>query len=228
VAACLATQLPEQTLSESPETDYAANLSTSLDLLKSWKFHVNRKRFHHKFVLIDKRIMYFGSMNVFSHFDTSECMRRTEDPEEIEEACEKFNLDHCEECMRKHHELWGNSDVDIPMKQFGLLLKKQRIRLSLSQLDLERLSGVPHQTIGAMERGRNCHIDAFLSVLKALGLSLAMVPPDTAPAILNITRNYWNEIPTLETPKQSTRSKKRTEQTSLIIAPSASTTTSTN
>lgn len=228
VSSCLTTQsvgAMEEPLPEDLKSDYEQNRTTSLDILRSWRFHLNARRFHHKFVLIDKRVMYFGSMNVFSHFNTSECMRRTEDPDEIEEACEKFDLDYCEECMKQNNELWGNSTVNAPMTQFGVLLRKQRLRLKLSQVDLERLSGVPHQTIGAMERGKNCHMDAFLSVFKALDLKLAVVPEDTAAAVLNITRSYWNEVPTLDPlPEKRTpnRSKKSGRETSsIIIAPTS-------
>lgn len=226
VSSCLTTQTVseiEEALPDELEPSYEQNRKTSLDILRSWKFHLNARKFHHKFVLIDKRVMYFGSMNVFSHFNTSECMRRTEDPDEIEEACEKFDLDYCEECMKQNNELWGNSTVNAPMAQFGALIRKQRLRLNLSQVDLERLSGVPHQTIGAMERGKNCHTDAFLSALKALKLQLAVVPEDAAAAVINITRRYWDEVSTLDaTPEKrtSSRSKKSgREPSSIIIAP---------
>lgn len=226
VVTCLTTQRPERVkleLLNSEGDPVSDNYSTSLELLSLWRTHLNQSKFHHKFVLIDDRILYYGSMNIFSHFNTSECMRRTEDKEEIEEAIDKFNLKHCEVCMNDIIELWGDSAQKEHVVKLGLLIKKQRTRLDLTLQDLARLSGIPRQTISGMELGENSRLSSYLTVLEALNLRIALVPSDVEPAVLNVTRHYWNEIPSLDTVKGRKPSKKSKSKTldSIIIAPSA-------
>lgn len=226
VVTCLTTQMTE---GESDIDQINDELTweptkTSIDTLMSWLVHINPLKFHHKFVLIDGRILYYGSMNVFSHYKTSECMRRTEDPDEIFEAIRKFNLDDCEECMKNEKQLWGNAPIDKPSAQFGILVQKQRLKLKLSKLDVQKLSGVAHQTIAKIEQGENCKIESIIAVFRALGLKFAIVPADAAPAVLNITRDYWNEIPNLDqsNSKRSKKpSKKDVEKSDFIIVPSS-------
>lgn len=224
VVICLTTQRPgyldgEQIAEEEPGR---VSFQTSMELLNLWRTHLNQNRFHHKFVLIDDRILYYGSMNIFSHFNTSECMRRTEDKEEIEEAKSKFNLKHCEVCMNENIQLWGDAEEREHAAKLGILLRKQRKLLKLSLGDLERLSGVTRQTIAAMERGENSRLSAYLRVLEALQLRIALVPKDVESAVLNVTRHYWNEVPPMEAyqKKMSTRKPKR-KSDSIIVFPSA-------
>jgi len=100
-----------------PPSEQGGHLSEQADrvvnLLREWGVNVTqRKRMHQKIAIIDRRITWEGSLNILSHRDTGERMRRMEGGNAAEEVIRDLELDEaeaagdltdefCPECLKK-------------------------------------------------------------------------------------------------------------------------------
>jgi len=84
-----------------PPSEQGGHLSEQADqvvnLLREWGVNVTqRKRMHQKIAIIDRRITWEGSLNILSHRDTGERMRRMEGGNAAEEVMRDLELDEAE------------------------------------------------------------------------------------------------------------------------------------
>jgi hypothetical protein len=76
------------------EIRYQSNKKKIIDNMKSMGimgFYRIRK-FHYKGAIIDRKITWFGTMNILSHIDGKECMERIEDPIFVKQLLDKMDI----------------------------------------------------------------------------------------------------------------------------------------
>ncbi len=72
----------------------------TLAQLKDLDVHVNlRSRIHSKLAVIDQSVLWEGSLNILSHFDAIERMRRFTDTNDIDGTVSEAKLDECDSCQ---------------------------------------------------------------------------------------------------------------------------------
>jgi DNA-binding XRE family transcriptional regulator len=142
-------------------------------LLRGWGVHVNeRERMHQKLIIIDGSILWDGSLNFLSHFNTTERVNRFVDKQKVREALTLHGLDNCDVCNSKSvhagRELPGGRD-GRQRRIVGAVIEKKRRMLGLTQHELAKRAGVGQSVISKLERGLH---DARLSTLDRLSETL--------------------------------------------------------
>ena len=85
-------------------------------------------------------------------------------------------------------------------------LKTTRVRKGLSQRELSNRSGVPQGHISKIENGAvNLRISSLITLARALGLELALVPRHAVPAVQSIVRSSEQPPTGHEEPISTTR-----------------------
>jgi DNA-binding XRE family transcriptional regulator len=183
-------------------------LLANIDLLKKWNFHVNLKnKIHSKFAIIDRRILWEGSLNILSHFNGSEHMRRWENADEAEHIIETHALLNCPTCIEVISLFspgYPNSTPDA--NQFGDWLKRNRVHAQLTHRKLETLSGISRKTISQIEKGQGCFLNTASTLIEHMKLELCMVPAHLVPSIAQF---LYKEMMARRKVTQNVRSKKR-------------------
>ncbi len=154
--------------------DYAekiATLNAVSDKLLSIGIHINKvPKIHEKLVVIDENILWEGSLNPLSYFDTSERMTRWQCSEQVRSALTMHNLTNCSFCLEAL--LVGNLRFI-----FGNVIARRRKILNLSQKEFSELTGVSQTTISRIENGEyDCRISRVSKIFEALGLHCRPVP----------------------------------------------------
>lgn len=142
------------------------HLEESRALLRSIGVHVNlRPLIHEKIATCDDRILWDGSLNILSHYNTNERMTRLVSRDEVRKAIEQHGLDTCEECAL----LSGKSELSSIARSIA----RQRNRLGWSQRDLAGRSGVCQSVIAQVEQDKqNITMETLEQILSSLGLNL--------------------------------------------------------
>jgi DNA-binding XRE family transcriptional regulator len=152
-----------------------AGIATSmnlLELLMQWLSNngahvILRKRIHAKLILIDDAILWEGSLNFLSHFDTSEHVRRSSNWREVLEVKERHKL----------KEIPSYVQGTVKHDQIHRMLAQRREGAGLSQADIAQELDMDKSEISRMERGRRRLLNTCLTkVLDALDLRLILVP----------------------------------------------------
>ena len=154
----------------------------AVEELQSFGVHVNlRTKVHEKVMVIDDFILWEGSLNPFSHYDTSERMRRWTDGEMSRKAVEKHKLNTCDYCpaLPEAWTLKNGKDAEVSKMQFlGECVRNRRIAVGLSQAELARRCGVGQDIISRIEIGkRNAHLTTLIQICNTLNLELNAAPP---------------------------------------------------
>lgn len=161
----------------------------AMELLTQLGVHVSlRPRIHEKLVVIDDRILWEGSLNVLSHYDSSERMTRWVDRALVAKTISKFKLDSCDHCLPLP-DAWtgeGGAETEARKLQFiGACIKRRRIARRLTQDGLAAIAGLPQSTISGVEIGsRNSRMSTLIQICDALGMQMVIAPRHCLPAIL--------------------------------------------
>lgn len=154
----------------------------AVEELQAFGVHVNlRAKVHEKLIVIDDLILWEGSLNPFSHYDTAERMRRWTDRDMARKAVEKHKLNGCDFCptLPEAWTLKGGKDAELCKMQFlGECVRNRRLAIGLSQVELARRCGVGQDVISRIEIGkRNAHLTTLIHICNALNLELNAAPP---------------------------------------------------
>jgi transcriptional regulator with XRE-family HTH domain len=140
-----------------------------IDSLLDSGVHVElREKIHAKFIIKDEDVLWEGSLNFLSHFDTTEHVRRSINRTEVNEVSKRHKLNDCENCKKVR------SGHDSRLME---LITKRREVMGLSQGDLAKAIDAVQSQVCRLESGETAPIHKlFLQVLCALRLRLVLVP----------------------------------------------------
>src|SRR4030095_2941245 len=175
-----------------------------IEMLESMGIHVNvRKHIHAKFAVVDDKVLWEGSLNILSHSNTKEHMRRWQSQKEIRAIVEKNSLADCSKCTANHVR-FGMGAKGLPrLAVMGALLKRYRNRQPLSQTDLAKRSRLRQARLSEIEGGKNITLDTFFAITEGLGVEPVIVPELLIPAVTEFLNNAMGDD---ETPQRMTTS----------------------
>jgi hypothetical protein len=123
-----------------------------------------RERIHAKFVIIDDRILWEGSLNFLSHFDTREHVRRSVNRKEVRE-------------VKRRHDLNEASNGTINDAQLRETIATRREAFGYNKTGLADCASVARSDISRLEKGESkLFSDVLIKVLDALDLRVMLVP----------------------------------------------------
>jgi DNA-binding XRE family transcriptional regulator len=163
-------------------------LAANIKLLEVNGVHVSlRPGIHAKVAIIDDEILWEGSLNILSHNDTQESMRRWTCRVQVARSLAKNELFNCNTCsIQPGFSLFANHNFSIAdrVKFMWCRIVDKRKLLGLSQTELAKRSGVIQSTISECISGkRKIMLEAFVAICHALDLELIVVPRYLVPAI---------------------------------------------
>lgn len=188
ITVCIFLQVPNAWTKEGPLTE-AERLDLSAFykrcvVLQSWGVHLNLKtKVHQKISVIDGKVHYEGSLNILSHRDTAENMRRFASPEEADLIIELHGLDLCLMCNEAKNFFSTHNLEDSPLKRIGESIKRRRISIGLSQEQLASRSGLWRPQLSILEKLCNTTLSTFVNIVNAMDLEILLVPKRHALAI---------------------------------------------
>jgi len=180
VRVCVIAQLPNDWNEEQRLADLKA-LEAPIQTLQTIGVHVSlRLGAHEKIVVIDEEILYFGSLNTLSFYESTEGMLRFVNRVYVERAMVKYKLDFCAVCSaRAPLGLLPSKDTSPSesLQFIGKCIARRRRELGLSQTELARASKIRQSVISDIELGkRNVEFDTFHRIFKVLNLRMLPVP----------------------------------------------------
>lgn len=194
ITICVFVQEPRNWLSDrdglDPQVLYnLQEFGLAVQMLRSWGIHVNlRKDIHAKLAVVDDEILWEGSLNILSHANSKEHMRRWKSEAETRAAVTKHALSTCAECEANYRRYGVAVRRLQRFAEVGPLLATQRARKQLSQRALAKISGVPHNRISQIEAGRNMKLDTLVRIMDALGLKILVVPELFTASVMRFLR----------------------------------------
>jgi hypothetical protein len=198
VVVCLFVQSPagKTASSQQQEIDFAIEQEErelALRILQLVSVHVTFvKNIHEKFAIIDGSILWEGSLNIMSFFNTNEHMRRWSNKKEAAAIREKYRLDSCTQCMSNA----ANSVIrgDGSVSGAGNLLRMHRTRLGLSQRQLAAKSRIAQSRVWQAESGENLTLGCLRKLTQQLELELVLVPKLFAPTVADFVRRLDDSL----------------------------------
>jgi DNA-binding XRE family transcriptional regulator len=164
----------------------------AVELLLRIGVHVTqRPLIHTKAVVVDNSIFDEGSLNVLSHYNTSERMNRWTNVIKVREAVTSLKLNQCAQCFERQP--WTfNDGAQLPEKflaYFGAQIADSRIRAGLSQDELVKMRGMSQKALSNIELGKsNPRVGTVARILSVTGTELIPVPPHLLPAVQQVLK----------------------------------------
>lgn len=192
VAICVFVQKPQKYKDSKREPDPSpfsepTTFDDLCELLESIGVHVTQvSRIHGKNVVIDFKISWEGSMNVLSHTNAKEHMRRSTDSDEVYEIVRQQELKKCAKCLVNRRKFSFGNASESRLKQVANLLIQNRKLQRVSQRKLAKLTGVSHQRIGEIESGSNLKIETMLTYGDHIKVETLLVPEHYVAAVCNL------------------------------------------
>lgn len=166
----------KSTPSERAQEEDARNM---IHWLEGQGAHLNlRPRIHEKIAIIDKAVLWEGSLNILSHKNTEERMRRIKSERETQKAINDHRLNLCERCLEL-----ARVEGDSVRTQ----LVHARKTLRLSQRELANFSGVSQTFVARLEKGeQQMSMESAEKICKALGYRIVVLPDWVVPTVFNV------------------------------------------
>ncbi len=144
-----------------------------LEKLQSMRVHVNLvPKIHAKLAIIDQAILWEGSLNVLSHKNTGERMRRFTDLQEIQQAIAEEKLYACKACEAMESSVVAHSVQDLA-KRLAFIRRAQRV----SQQSLARRCKITQSRIAKIESGKtDMKLSSLLLLTRQLDYEMILVP----------------------------------------------------
>lgn len=147
-----------------------------LELLLSWGVHVNlKKNVHQKIAILDGKVHYEGSLNMLSHGENGENMRRFSSESEATLMKEKHGTDLCVDCVAAtaKHSIGANDESQFA--RIGAALKRRRLALGMSQEKVANHAGISRSRYGQLEKFCNASLPVYFKLLSTLGMTSLIV-----------------------------------------------------
>lgn len=144
--------------------------------LKNRNVHVNFKaNIHAKLAIIDESVLWEGSLNILSHNDTSERMRRFKSVSEIRQAITDNKLDECLECP-------ALSNGSAAKLLSGIA--QRRRKFNITQTELGKMCGLSQARISQIEQEyHDVALSTFCALTSELELEVILVPKFVVPSV---------------------------------------------
>jgi transcriptional regulator with XRE-family HTH domain len=193
VVVCAFVQEPQHWGTDSkflnPECTYEiAEMRLLIEMLQSLGVHVNlRKKIHAKLAVIDEAILWEGSLNILSHVNTQEHMRRSTQKRDISDVFNKHGPFNCSNCAANGLKVGVADGESWSWSLFGKVVQRHRVRLGLTQRELARRCGISHSRISQIEAGKNNFTASTLTQLADhLGMEPLLVPKLLVHSVANL------------------------------------------
>jgi len=171
------------------------------------KIHLNlREDTHHKIAAIDRMILYEGSLNLLSANKNGDNMRRFHDAATTEEGIHKWELDTCDPCTQAIEQQSVNPASRRVISEMGGKLFTLREKSGLSQRELAIACGLSHQTISALEAGRDGLLSTYLKALSVLKTRITLTEEVSLPGVCALLARHDSSRPKKELSKATTAS----------------------
>jgi DNA-binding XRE family transcriptional regulator len=152
----------------------------AVQLLLDAGIHVNfREGIHEKVAIIDEHILWEGSLNILSHYNTSERQRRWECAKETRAAVRLHHLDGCGTCGEE----FGMMDERKNLERIGQAVADARRKCGWSQAQLAAHADVAQRVISNIENGNDARISTILKICEQLDAELCFVEAFLMPAL---------------------------------------------
>lgn len=183
VRVCVIAQEPREAATHSSSELRSQVLQGARSMLSDLQIHLTfRPLVHEKLAIIDELIVWEGSLNILSHFNTSERMTRWLSRHKVEEVISKHHSLKCQICDHLFLESLGAASQSDDY--LATAARQRRIRLGLSQRDLAHQVGISQNVISLFESGkRTLSLGCLRHLYQALGLRLLPVPYFAVPMI---------------------------------------------
>lgn len=169
---------PGQRLSprDRAQEEDAANM---IHWLQQQGAHLNlRPRIHEKIAIIDKSILWEGSLNILSHKDTEERMRRIKSQREVRKAIVDHRLNMCEQCLESEK---------LEVANVTSQLVKVRQMFKLTQRDLADACGLTQSVVSRFEkRDANVSMESVEKLARGLEHRVVVLPEWVLPTVFTI------------------------------------------
>jgi DNA-binding XRE family transcriptional regulator len=179
-----------------PESTYEiSEVRLLIEMLQSIGVHINlRKKIHAKLALIDEAILWEGSLNILSHSNTQEHMRRSAEKSEIAAVIDKHRLYDCNSCVENGLSLGVQDGQSWSWSRFGEVVQNHRLQLGLTQRELARRCGISNGRISQIEGGRdNFTASTFMKLVEHLELEPVLIPKLFVPSVANLLQRRLPE-----------------------------------
>lgn len=190
VQVCIYLQTPENwnvPASRLPNDASAKLQSTVNDILalqRTGAHVIIRPKVHVKFAILDEAVFYEGSLNILSHNDNFEGMRRFNSVAETRKRIRQERFLNCSLCAK----LKADNNLDHVHRQ----LQAQRKNLQLTQSELGRLTNLKQSQIARVEAGEAIQMSTLVKICEGLGAKIVLIPNSLTPAVVNLLNNFWN------------------------------------
>jgi transcriptional regulator with XRE-family HTH domain len=160
-------------------------LEECLDDLRNAGAHVNlRERIHEKVHCLDNRILWDGSLNALSHYNTTERMNRWFSAARTHDAMLAHRLHHCLECNDFSIAAALTRNEEAQLKFIGRQIAQRREALRLSQSEVAAHANTVQPVISQIESGSlDMRSGTLTQIAQAIGLRLLCVPTFFLPSI---------------------------------------------
>ncbi|MGH7194834.1 MAG: helix-turn-helix domain-containing protein [Candidatus Saccharimonadales bacterium] len=148
-------------------------LEVAIKALQNYGVHCNlREGIHEKMVVVDEQIFWEGTLNVLSHYHTSERMNRWCSRIETRKAIAKHHLDECNSCSRI-----GLVSEREQLRLLGARILQRRLSLGLTQAQVATLAQVNQPMISKLELGKvDCKVCTLMRICRALDMAVMQLP----------------------------------------------------
>lgn len=190
IRVCVFVQMPRNWKGDGDAIEAASNrdLESVIELLEQHGIHVNLvRKIHKKIGVIDGCILWLGSLNILSHYDTEELMLRKVDPVAALAVIKRNVTRKCVACREARKPIASSVSLGEFLEDIGKHLKQLRAKAGYEKAELAEISGVSRWKIGRIEKNEaEPTLREAYALLTALGREVGVQAPGT--------RLYFEEI----------------------------------
>lgn len=183
IRVCVFIQMPRSWKRDVDSVDAASNrdLESVIELLEQHGIHVNLvNKIHKKIGVIDGCILWLGSLNILSHYDTEEVMLRKVDPVTALAVIKLSVTDKCDPCREARKPIASSVSLGEFLENYGPRLFELREKAGYSREQLSDLSGVSRWKLARIEKNRiEPSAREMYALLTALGREVGVQAPGT-------------------------------------------------
>jgi DNA-binding XRE family transcriptional regulator len=164
----------------------------ALAQLEALGVHISMRAGRHtKIAVFDYRIVWAGSLNMFSYTEmTDEETYRWEDEDWAKATVKRRGFDRCDVCMQISNKTNMKLSTELEPEHIADEIWRLRTAAGLSQKELGKMAGVTRGYIAHVESGQKIpSADVLIKIYKALDRPIHSVSPKAIPLL-----ERWQEI----------------------------------
>jgi DNA-binding XRE family transcriptional regulator len=190
IRVCVFVQMPRNWKGDGDAIEAASNrdLESVIELLEQRGIHVNLvRKIHKKIGVIDGCILWLGSLNILSHYDTEELMLRKVDPVAALAVIKRNVTRKCVSCHEARKPIASSVSLSDFLEDVGKNLSDLREKAGYSRTELSEATGVSRWRVARIEKNEaEPTAREIYALLTALGREVGIQAPGT--------KRYFAEI----------------------------------